>query len=32
MAVLEVKNLTKRFGDLEVLKGVNFSLENRTKK
>ena len=27
MAVLEVKNLTKRFGDLEVLKGVNFSLE-----
>ena len=27
MAVLEVKNLTKRFGDLEVLKGVSFSLE-----
>ena len=27
MAVLEVKNLTKRFGELEVLKGVSFSLE-----
>ena len=27
MAVLEVKNLTKRFGDLQVLKGVSFSLE-----
>ena len=27
MAVLEVKNLKKRFGDLEVLKGVSFSLE-----
>ena len=27
MAVLEVNNLTKRFGDLEVLKGVSFSLE-----
>ena len=27
MAVLEVKNLTKRFGDLEVLKGVSCSLE-----
>ena len=27
MAILEVKNLTKRFGDLEVLKGVSFSLE-----
>ena len=27
MAVLEVKNLTKRFGGLEVLKGVSFSLE-----
>ncbi len=27
MAVLEVKNLTKRFGNLEVLKGVSFSLE-----
>jgi len=27
MAVLEVKNLKKRFGDLDVLKGVSFSLE-----
>ena len=27
MAVLEVRNLRKQFGDLEVLKGVNFSLE-----
>ncbi len=27
MAFLEVKNLTKSFGDLEVLKGINFSLE-----
>ena len=27
MAVLEVKNLTKRFGELEVLKGVSFFLE-----
>ena len=27
MAILEVKNLTKRFGDLEVLNGVSFSLE-----
>ena len=27
MAILEVKNLTKRFGNLEVLKGVSFSLE-----
>ena len=27
MAILEVKNLTKRFGDLEGLKGVSFSLE-----
>lgn len=27
MAFLEVKNLTKNFGDLEVLKGISFSLE-----
>ena len=27
MAVLEVRNLKKRFGDLDVLKGVSFSLE-----
>ena len=27
MAVLEVRNLKKQFGDLEVLKGVSFSLE-----
>ena len=27
MAVLQVNNLKKRFGDLEVLKGVSFSLE-----
>ena len=27
MAVLEVKNLKKHFGDLDVLKGVSFSLE-----
>ena len=27
MAFLEVKNLTKSFGDLEVLKGISFSLE-----
>ena len=27
MAILEVKNLQKRFGDLMVLKGVDFSLE-----
>ena len=27
MAVLEVKNLKKRFGELDVLKGVSFSLE-----
>ena len=27
MALLEVKNLKKSFGDLEVLKGVNFELE-----
>ena len=27
MAILEVKNLKKNFGDLEVLKGIDFSLE-----
>ncbi len=27
MAFLEVKELTKSFGDLQVLKGINFSLE-----
>ena len=27
MAQLEVKDLKKSFGDVEVLKGVNFSLE-----
>ncbi len=27
MAFLEVKNLTKNFGELEVLKGITFSLE-----
>lgn len=27
MAILEVKNLTKSFGKIEVLKGVSFSLE-----
>ena len=27
MAMLEVKNLKKSFGQLEVLKGVDFSLE-----
>ncbi len=27
MAILEVKNLKKNFGSLEVLKGINFSLE-----
>ena len=27
MAVLEVKNLKKNFGELEVLKGIDFSLE-----
>ena len=27
MAFLEVNNLTKRFGDLAVLRGINFSLE-----
>lgn len=27
MAILEVKNLQKKFGDLTVLKGVDFSLE-----
>ncbi len=27
MAVLEVKNIKKRFGKLEVLKGISFSLE-----
>ena len=27
MAILEVKNLRKNFGSLEVLKGIDFSLE-----
>ena len=27
MAHLEIKNITKRFGDLEVLRGIDFSLE-----
>ena len=27
MALLEVKNIKKRFGQVEVLKGVSFSLE-----
>lgn len=27
MAILEVKNLKKKFGNLEVLKGIDFSLE-----
>lgn len=27
MAILEVKNIKKNFGELEVLKGINFSLE-----
>ncbi len=26
MAILDVKNIRKKFGDLEVLKGINFSL------
>ena len=27
MTILEVKNLKKNFGEAEVLKGINFSLE-----
>ena len=27
MAILEVSNITKRFGKTEVLKGIDFSLE-----
>ena len=27
MAILQVENLTKRFGKVEVLKGIDFSLE-----
>ena len=27
MAILEVKNLEKNFGTLDVLKGISFSLE-----
>lgn len=27
MAILEVNNLKKNFGNLEVLKGIDFSLE-----
>ena len=27
MSVIEVKNLRKKFGEQEVLKGINFSLE-----
>ena len=27
MSILEVKNLKKNFGSLEVLKGIDFSLE-----
>ena len=27
MAILEVSNLKKNFGNLEVLKGIDFSLE-----
>ena len=30
MAVLEVKNLCKNFGKTEVLKGINFSMEEGT--
>ena len=28
MAILEVKNLTKNFGKIQVLKGIDFSLEH----
>ena len=27
MAILDVKNIRKKFGDIEVLKGINFSLD-----
>ena len=27
MSILEVKNLKKNFGNLEVLKGIDFSME-----
>ena len=29
MPMLEVKNIKKNFGDTEVLKGLDFSLEKR---
>ena len=29
MAILEVKDLKKSFGDAEVLKGISFSLEEK---
>lgn len=30
MAILEVKDLKKSFGDSDVLKGISFSLEEKT--